>query len=82
VIQILIFSACAIATNNLLGVHGMLASGLHGDFLRVVSVAAAVHLLLAPLGILIAGQIGLAVAVVTSEVFICLYEYWFLRKRG
>jgi polysaccharide transporter, PST family len=82
VIQVLIFSVCAVATNNVLGIHGMLASGLHGDFLSMVSVAAAVSLLLVPLGILIAGHIGLAVVAVTIESFIGVYAYWLLRKRG
>ena len=81
VIQVLIFSICAIATNNLLGIHGMLAAGLHGDFLRVVSYAAVASLLLAPLGIFTAGPIGLAAAIVTVETLICFYEYWLLRSK-
>jgi PST family polysaccharide transporter len=81
-IQVLIFSVCAIATSNLLGIHGMLASGLHGDFLRVVAAGAAANLLLVPLAILVWGPMGLAVSTVAVEVLICTFEYAVLRARA
>jgi polysaccharide transporter, PST family len=82
VIQILIFSVCAISTNNVLGIHGMLASGLYSDVLRVVSSVAVVSLVLAPLSIHLGGAMGLAVLTVAIEVMVCFCYYWRLQCRS
>jgi PST family polysaccharide transporter len=82
VIQILIFSVCAISTNNVLGIHGMLASGLYSDVLRVVSSVGAVSLVLAPLSILFGGTMGLAVLTVAIEFMVCACYYWRLRCKS
>lgn len=82
VIQILAFSICAISTNNVLGVHGMLAAGLHSDVLRVASFVALASILLAPISILLGGNVGLSILAVGIEVMVCLCYYWRLRCRS
>jgi len=82
VIQVLIFAVCAISTSNVLGIHGLLASGLHSDVLRIVSSVAVVSLVLAPLSILLGGTMGLAVLTVAIEVMISFCYYWKLRCRS
>lgn len=82
VIRILIFSVCAVTANTVLGLHGMLAAGLYASFVRVVAAAAAVSLIVAPLAILLAGHIGLALSAVMLETSIGLAEYSILRGKG
>jgi PST family polysaccharide transporter len=81
-IQMLIFSVCVISTNNVLGIHGMLASGLYSDVLRVVSSVALLSLVLAPLSILLGGTMGLAALTVGIETMVCSCYYWSLRRRS
>jgi PST family polysaccharide transporter len=81
VIQVLVFSVCAVYTNTVLGLHGMVASGLYSSFLRVVFAAALASMILSPLAIWIGGYIGLAVANVAIEVSVAVYEGRFLRQR-
>jgi len=81
VIQVLVFSVCAVSTNTVLGLHGMLASGLHSSFLRVVTAAALANLVLTPIAILEGGSVGLAVSTVLVEVVIGIYEYSLLRRK-
>lgn len=82
VIQVLVFSVCAVSTNTVLGLHGMLASGLHSSFLRVVAAAALSNLILTPIAIFAGGYLGLAVSTVLIEVLIGMYEYGILRRNA
>ena len=82
IIQILIFSVAAVATNTILGLHGMVASGMHSSFLRIVAGAALLNLVLAPSAIFVGGHEGLAVAAVAIETMIGVAEYFILRRRA
>jgi len=82
VIQILVFSVCAVSTNTVLGLHGMLAFGLHSSFLRVVAAAALSSLILTPIAILVGGCLALAVSTVLIEVLIGILEYRILRRNA
>jgi hypothetical protein len=70
-----------IATNNVLGIHGMLAAGHYSDVLRVVSLVAVASLILAPASIILGGKIGLAALTVGIETAVCLSYYRRLRCR-
>ncbi len=82
VIQILIFSVCAVSANTVLGLHGMLASGLHSSFLRIVTAAALASLIFTPVAILVGGYVAVAVATLLIEVFIGICEYFVLRRQA
>jgi PST family polysaccharide transporter len=82
VMQILVFSIAAVTTNSVLGLHGVVAAGLNSDFLRVVAVVTAIDLLLAPLGIKLFAERGLAAVFVCAEVVGCLCWYQTLRVRA
>jgi len=82
VIQVLVFSVCAVSTNTVLGVHGMLAAGLHSSFLRVVGAAALSNVILTPIAIFAGGYLGLAVSTVLIEVLIALLEFRILHRNA
>ncbi len=82
VIRVLIFSICAVTTNSVLGLHGLLAAGLHKSFVQVVAAAALASSIMAPLAILWGGCIGLAISTVVIEASIGVREYRILRGKG
>ena len=82
VIRVLIFSVCAVTTNSVLGLHGLVASGHYSSFVRVVATAALVSSIVTPFAILLGGRVGLAWSAVALEASIGLREYWILRREG
>ncbi len=82
IIQFLIFSVCAIATSNLLGIHGLMASGFYSDVLAVVFGAAVSSLALAPLCIAWKGAMGLAALSTAIEIGICVCFALRMRRRS
>ena len=70
------------AVGNLLGILWMVPLGLDRLFNRVILAAGALNLLLAVLLAPHFAQIGMAIAVVTTEVFVVSTLYLTLRRRG
>jgi PST family polysaccharide transporter len=74
VFQILAFTIWSSASNNLLGVQGLLASGRGREFLRAMLVGAMCNFVVAPVGIAVWGNTGLAMAVLLVDITILVYE--------
>lgn len=81
ILQVLVFSLPAIVVSNVLGIQGLLAAGLYHEFLKVVCLAAALNVAVAPLSILAYGGIGLAAVNVAIESWICVHQALVLGKR-
>jgi len=82
IMQVLIFSVAAVTLNSILGLQGVVAAGLNSDFLRVVAIVTVLDLLLAPIGIKLLAEKGLAAAFVCAELFGCFCWYQTLKKRA
>jgi PST family polysaccharide transporter len=81
VVQILIFSVCAITVSNIFGLQGLLAAGFREALLKAVALAALVSLILAPVSIAVFGAMGLAGTTVLVEALLCVRQFQLL-KRG
>jgi O-antigen/teichoic acid export membrane protein len=80
VLQILIFSICAISVSQAVAIDGLLAASLSRDYLRVVVATAVLSLPIAPCSILLGGARGLAISAVALETFCAVYGYTLLRR--
>ncbi len=79
-LQILVFVVFAVGVNNILGIQGLVAFGYKEKFSTIVIIAGVIHLLLLIGLIVLLGSWGAAIAVVITEVIICIMEYIVLRR--
>lgn len=80
ILQVLIFVIFAVGVNNILGVQGLVAFGYKEKFSKIVIFAGILHVFLLIGLILILGSLGAALAVVTTELIICIIMYIVLRR--
>lgn len=80
ILQVLIFVIFAVGVNNILGVQGLVAFGYKEKFSKIVIFAGILHVFLLIGLILILGSLGAAIAVVTTELIICIIMYIVLRR--
>lgn len=80
ILQVLIFVIFAVGVNNILGVQGLVAFGYKEKFSKIVIFAGILHIFLLIGLILILGSLGAAIAVVTTELIICIIMYIVLRR--
>lgn len=80
ILQILVFIVFAVGVNNILGVQGLVAFGYQEKFSKIVIFAGILHIFILIGLILILGSIGAAIAVVITELIICVIEYILLRR--
>jgi PST family polysaccharide transporter len=81
-VQILIFTIFAIGVNNILGIQGLVAFGYGRYFRNIVSVFGLLHIFYLIILIKALGCIGVAIAVVITEILIAVVEYIILLRRG
>jgi len=80
-VQILIFTIFAIGVNNILGIQGLVAFGYGRSFRNIVSVFGLLHIFNLIILIKTLGYIGVAIAVVITEILIAIVEYIILLRR-
>ena len=79
-LQVMVFIIFAVGVNNILGVQGLVAFGYEKYFSKIVIFAGMLHLIILISLIFILGSLGAAIAVVTTELIICVLEYIVLRR--
>lgn len=79
-LQILVFIIFAVAVNNILGIQGLVAFGYQKKFSKIVLFAGIIHIFILIGLIYILGSTGAALAVVITELIICLLMYFSLKK--
>lgn len=80
ILQILVFIVFAVGVNNVLGIQGLVAFGYQEKFSKIVILAGILHIFLLVGLILILGSIGAAIAVVLTELIICVLMYFTLKR--
>lgn len=80
ILQILVFIVFAVGVNNILGVQGLVAFGYQEKFSKIVIFAGILHIFILIGLILIWGSIGAAIAVVITELIICVLMYLALKR--
>jgi len=80
VFQILIFVVFAVGVNNILGIQGLVSFGYANKFTQVVILAGLFHLTLLFILIPKFNHLGPAIATLLSEFFICIIEYFILKR--
>jgi len=81
-LQVMVFIVFAVGVNNILGVQGLVAFGYEKYFSKTVIFAGLLHLIVLISLILLLGSLGAAIAVVITELIICVIEYILLRRLG
>lgn len=81
-LQVMVFIVFAVGVNNILGIQGLVAFGYEKHFSKIVIFAGLLHLLILLSLIFLLGSLGAAIAVVTTELIICVIEYILLRRLG
>lgn len=79
-LQVLVFVVFAVGVNNILGIQGLVAFGYQKKFSKIVIFAGILHIFLLLGLIFMLGSIGAALAVLITELVICLIEYIVLRR--
>lgn len=79
-LQILVFVVFAVGINTILGIQGLVAFGYQEKFSKIVIFAGILHIFLLLGLIFVLGSLGAAIAVVITELIICLIEYMVLRR--
>jgi PST family polysaccharide transporter len=82
VLRLLVWLVPAIALSNALGIQWMLPLGLDSTFNRIILGAGIMNVVLAVLLAPLYAQMGMAWAVVASEIFVTAGIYVALRRRG
>jgi len=80
ILQILVFIVFAVGVNNILGIQGLVAFGYQEKFSKIVIFAGILHIFILIGLILIWGSIGAAIAVVITELIICVLMYLALKR--
>ncbi|MCE7699870.1 MAG: flippase, partial [Methanobacterium paludis] len=75
ILQVLVFIVFAVGVNNVLGIQGLVAFGYEKYFSKIVIFAGLLHIIILIALIFLLGSLGTAIAVVTTELIICLIEY-------
>lgn len=81
-LQILVFIIFAVEVNNILGTQGLLSFGYKKDFTRMVLYGGLIHIVLFLALVILMGSVGAAIAVVATEIIICIIGYTLLKMRG
>ncbi len=81
-LQILVFIIFAVGVNNILGTQGLLSFGYKKDFTRMVLYGGLIHIVLFLALVILMGSVGAAIAVVATEIIICIIGYTLLKMRG
>lgn len=81
IIQVLAVSIFAIGVNNILGVQGLLASGMSRAFRNIVIVSGVLNVMLLIPCVRLYGSVGPAISVVVVELSIAVAQLCLLRKR-
>ena len=68
--------------NNILGTQGLLSFGYKKDFTRMVLYGGLIHIVLFLALVILMGSVGAAIAVVATEIIICIIGYTLLKMRG
>jgi PST family polysaccharide transporter len=80
VFQILVFVIFAVGINNILGIQGLVSFGYGKQFSLVVIIAAIINLILNIVLISKFGILGPAISTISTEFFICIIEYFILKR--
>ncbi|MEN6552041.1 MAG: flippase [Methanobacterium sp.] len=79
-LQVYVFVVFAVAMDNVLGIQGLLSFGHKKTFSKIVMFAAVLHIFILIGLIFILGSLGAVIAVVTTQLIICIIEYIVLRR--
>lgn len=74
-LQILVFMIFAVGVNNILGIQGLVSFGYKDKFTRILLTAGLIHLLLLTVLSLVLSATGAAIAVVITELIVCILMY-------
>ena len=80
IFQILIFTFFAIGINNILGIQGLVGFGYDNIFTKVVILGAIFHITLLIILVFLFSFFGSAIATVLTELFICIIEFFILKR--
>ena len=82
VLRILAFLPFIISMGNIFGIQTMLAFNMKKVYCRILLLTAALHIILAFLLASFYRHIGIAIAVLLSEIFVALATFCYLRFKG
>ncbi|MBC7101555.1 MAG: oligosaccharide flippase family protein, partial [Methanobacteriales archaeon] len=79
-LQILIFIVFLVGVSNVLGIQGLVSFGYKEKFTRILITAGIIHIIMLIILTLILSTIGAAIAVVITELIVCILMYDTLKK--
>lgn len=79
-LQVYVFVVFAVAMDNVLGMQGLLSFGHKEKFSKIVMFAAVLHIFILIGLIFILGSLGAVIAVVITQLIICIIEYIVLKR--
>lgn len=79
-LQVYVFVVFAVAVGNVLGMQGLLSFGQKEKYSKIVLFAGVLHIIILLGLIFLLGSMGAVIAVVITQLVICLIEYIVLRR--
>ena len=79
-LQVLVFVVFAVAIDNIMGLLGLVSFGYHKKYSKIVISAGILNIFLLIGLIFILSSLGAAIAVVTTQLIICLIEFIILKR--